>query len=98
MAPRRAANAKSLVWYSPSAFKAAGLAVPSTWAGQMDLSDEIAAGGKTPWCGGISSGAATGWPATDSLEEIVLRNSGPGVVRRLGEPQDQVRLAARLSR
>lgn len=73
------ANDKSLVWYSPSAFTKAGYAVPTTWADLMSLSAKIAATGVTPWCGGIGSGTATGWPATDWLEELVLRNSGPTV-------------------
>ena len=71
------ANMKSLVWYSPKAFKAAGYSVPTTWADLMSLSAKIAASGKgKPWCGGIGSGTATGWPATDWLEETVLRQSG----------------------
>ncbi|HKS99520.1 MAG TPA: extracellular solute-binding protein, partial [Rugosimonospora sp.] len=71
------ANMKSLVWYSPKAFQAAGYTVPTTWTDMMALSDKIAAAGKAkPWCGGIGSGTATGWPATDWLEEIVLRQAG----------------------
>ncbi|MGN6088539.1 MAG: ABC transporter substrate-binding protein [Actinomycetales bacterium] len=71
------ANMKSLVWYSPKAFKDAGYTVPETWADMMSLSDKIAAAGKVkPWCGGIGSGTATGWPATDWLEEIVLGTYG----------------------
>ncbi|GLW55907.1 ABC transporter substrate-binding protein [Kitasatospora phosalacinea] len=78
------ANMKSLVWYSPKAFKAAGYEVPKTWTELVALSDKIArAGGETkPWCGGIGSGTATGWPATDWLEEIVLGSYG-------GEVYDQ---------
>ncbi|MFB7945206.1 ABC transporter substrate-binding protein [Kitasatospora phosalacinea] len=78
------ANMKSLVWYSPKAFKAAGYEVPKTWADLVALSDRIArAGGETkPWCGGIGSGTATGWPATDWLEEVVLGSYG-------GEVYDQ---------
>jgi len=73
-------NLKSLVWYSPKAFTAAGYTVPTTWDDLMSLSDKIAKAGKTkPWCGGIGSGTATGWPATDWLEEIVMRQSGPDV-------------------
>jgi alpha-glucoside transport system substrate-binding protein len=72
------ANMKSLVWYSPKAFKAAGYQVPTTWDQMMALSDTIAKAGKAkPWCGGIGSGTATGWPATDWLEEVVLRQLGP---------------------
>jgi alpha-glucoside transport system substrate-binding protein len=75
----QSANVKSLVWYSPAAFTAKGYTVPTTWAGLMSLSATIAATGVTPWCGGLGSGTATGWPATDWLEELVLRNSGPTV-------------------
>ena len=73
------ANMKSLVWYSPKAFTAAGYKVPTTWDAMMALSDQIATAGKKPWCGGISSGTATGWPATDWLEQVVLRQSGGDV-------------------
>ncbi|MED7951191.1 ABC transporter substrate-binding protein [Streptomyces sp. BE303] len=77
------ANMKSLVWYSPKSFKQAGYEVPKTWADLMALSDRIAkAGGGKPWCGGIGSGTATGWPATDWLEEVVLGSFG-------GEVYDQ---------
>ncbi|MFJ2192653.1 ABC transporter substrate-binding protein [Kitasatospora sp. NPDC087861] len=74
------ANMKSLVWYSPKAFKTAGYEVPKTWADLTALSDRIAkAGGAKPWCGGIASGTATGWPATDWLEEVVLGTYGGDV-------------------
>jgi alpha-glucoside transport system substrate-binding protein len=71
------ANMKSLVWYSPKAFAAAGYQVPATWDDLMSLSAKIAAAGKgKPWCGGIGSGTATGWPATDWVEEVLLRQAG----------------------
>ena len=70
------ANMKSLVWYSPKVFSAHGWTVPTTWADLMSLSAKIAAAGIKPWCGGISSGTATGWPATDWLEEAVLGSFG----------------------
>lgn len=74
------ANMKSFVWYSPKAFTAAGYKVPTTWDEMMSLSDTIAKSGKgKPWCGGIGSGTATGWPATDWLEQLVLRESGGDV-------------------
>jgi alpha-glucoside transport system substrate-binding protein len=73
-------NLKSLVWYSPKTFTANGWTVPTTWQGMIDLSNTIAKSGKMkPWCGGIGSGKATGWPATDWLEEIVLRQYGADV-------------------
>jgi alpha-glucoside transport system substrate-binding protein len=36
----------------------------------------VAAGGK-PWCIGLGSGGATGWPATDWVEDIMLRTQTP---------------------
>jgi alpha-glucoside transport system substrate-binding protein len=74
------ANMKSFVWYSPKEFKKDGYTVPTTWADLMTLSQKMVSDGKMkPWCGGINSGTATGWPATDWLEEIVLGQSGGDV-------------------
>jgi alpha-glucoside transport system substrate-binding protein len=72
-------NMKSFVWYSPTVFKAKGYTVPTTWDEMMALSDTMAKDGIKPWCGGIESGGATGWPATDWLEQIVLRQHGGDV-------------------
>jgi alpha-glucoside transport system substrate-binding protein len=74
------ANMKSLVWYSPKFFTANHYTVPTTWADLMSLSAKIAKDGKAkPWCGGINSGTASGWPATDWLEEVVLGKYGAKV-------------------
>jgi alpha-glucoside transport system substrate-binding protein len=73
------ANIKSFVWYSPKAFADAGYEVPTTWDEMIDLSDKIVADGGKPWCAGISSGDATGWPATDWVEDVLLRTAGPDV-------------------
>ena len=70
------ANMKSLVWYSPKQFAKAGYAVPTTWTAMMALADKMAAANQTAFCGGIGSGGATGWPATDWLEEVVVRQFG----------------------
>ena len=72
------ANVKSLVWYSPKMFAEKGYQVPQTWDDMIKLSDTIAgAGGAKPWCAGAESGNATGWPLTDWLEEVMLRQAGP---------------------
>ena len=71
------ANVKSFVWYSPETFKKNGWQVPTTWDQMTALSDKIAASGTKPWCFGIESGDATGWPLTDFLEDVVLRDAGP---------------------
>ncbi len=70
-------NVKSFVWYSPKMFKDNGWQVPQTWDELVKLSDDIAAKGTKPWCAGISSGDATGWPVTDWLEDVMLRTAGP---------------------
>jgi len=72
------ANMKSLVWYSPKYFTAHNYTVPTTWKDLIALSDKIVAdnNGAKPWCGGIASGTASGWPATDWLEEAVLGSYG----------------------
>jgi alpha-glucoside transport system substrate-binding protein len=72
-------NMKSLVWYSPSVFKAKGYTIPTTWDDLTKLSDQMVKDGVKPWCGGIESGGATGWPATDWLEQVVLRQQGGDV-------------------
>ncbi|WP_343909200.1 ABC transporter substrate-binding protein [Nocardioides aquiterrae] len=73
------ANVKSFVWYSPKMFADNGWEIPKTWDDMLALSDKIAATGIKPWCAGIESGEATGWPATDWLEDVLLRSAGPDV-------------------
>ena len=68
-------NGKSFVWYPKAAFDAAGYKVPTTWDELIALQDLIVSDGDTPWCIGIESGAATGWPVTDWLEEFMLRTT-----------------------
>ena len=71
------ASSKSLVWYSPAQFKKLGVTVPKTWAEMEAVAAKFKAAGANPWCAGIESGAATGWPATDWIEEMALRELGP---------------------
>jgi alpha-glucoside transport system substrate-binding protein len=67
---------KSLVWYVPSAWEEAGYTVPETLTDFRALVDEMIANGDTPFCVGIESGPATGWPFTDWVEELILREQG----------------------
>lgn len=69
-------NMKSFVWYSPKVFAEKGYTVPTTWDELWALSDQMVADGVKPWCGGLESGGATGWPATDWLEQTMLRMYG----------------------
>ena len=72
-------DVKSLVWYSPENFKDAGYAIPTTMEEMIALSDKIVKDGGKPWCIGLGSGGATGWPATDWMEDIMLRTQTPDV-------------------
>ncbi|MDH3263923.1 MAG: ABC transporter substrate-binding protein [Paracoccaceae bacterium] len=73
------ADLKSLVWYVPENFEDAGYEVPETMEELKALTDQIVADGETPWCIGLGSGAATGWPATDWVEDMMLRTQPPEV-------------------
>lgn len=72
-------NVKSLVWYVPETFEDAGYAIPETMEDLKALSDQIVADGGTPWCIGLGSGGATSWPATDWVEDMMLRTQSPDV-------------------
>jgi len=73
------ADVKSLVWYSPDNFEEAGYEVPKTQEELAALEQKIIADGGKPWCIGLGSGGATGWPATDWVEDIMLRTQSPDV-------------------
>jgi len=73
-------NVKSLVWYIPENFKEKGYKVPNSMEELQDLTKKMAAdGGAKPWCIGLGSDAATGWPATDWVEDFMLRTQTPAV-------------------
>lgn len=68
-------SGKSLVWYPKEEFDASGYTIPETWDELLALTQQIADDGDTAWCIGIESGAATGWPATDWTEDLMLRTT-----------------------
>lgn len=72
-------NLKSMIWYPKDDFDKAGYEIPATWDELLALSDQIKADGGTPWCVGFESEGATGWPATDWMEDVMLRTAGPDV-------------------
>jgi alpha-glucoside transport system substrate-binding protein len=67
------AAVKGLIWFNPQVYTGGE---PATW-------DALQATSPAPadklWCIGLESGAASGWPGTDWIEDIVLRQSGPEV-------------------
>jgi alpha-glucoside transport system substrate-binding protein len=72
-------NYKSIIWYNKPAFEAGGYEIPTTWDELVALSQQILDDGTTPWCIGFGSEAATGWPGTDWIEDIMVRTAGADV-------------------
>ncbi|MDZ4135105.1 MAG: ABC transporter substrate-binding protein [Paracoccaceae bacterium] len=70
-------DVKSLVWYSPENFEDGGYEIPTSMEELHTLTEQIVADGGTPWCIGLGSGPATGWPATDWVEDMMLRVNTP---------------------
>ncbi|HAS31383.1 MAG TPA: carbohydrate ABC transporter substrate-binding protein [Microbacterium sp.] len=74
------ASIKGYIWYSPSEFEENGWEIPATLDDLEALSEQIAADGDhKPWCVGLESGDATGWPGTDWIEDWMLRLHGADV-------------------
>jgi alpha-glucoside transport system substrate-binding protein len=67
------AAVKGLIWYST---KNGDVTAPATFD-ELESSD--AAPAANLWCNAVESGAASGWPGTDWIEDIVIRQSGPDV-------------------
>jgi alpha-glucoside transport system substrate-binding protein len=72
-------NFKSIVFYHEPTFTEMGYEIPETYDEMIALSEQIVADGMTPWCFAFESDAASGWPATDWLEDIMVRRWGGDV-------------------
>lgn len=69
------ANLGGLIWYDPATYE--GPTDPASWDELQAWAQQEADDGRTPWCVGLESGAASGWPAADFIDEILLRQAGP---------------------
>jgi alpha-glucoside transport system substrate-binding protein len=71
------ANVKGLIFYPKKAWEEAGY---PTEVGSIDdlnaLTEQIKSDGNIPWCMGIESDTATGWPATDWFETLIAKYGG----------------------
>lgn len=67
------ATLKGLVWYGP---EAARLGEPDDWQDLVRTAARFSSDGTRPWCVGLESAGAPGWPGTDLIENILLRQSG----------------------
>ncbi len=72
------ASVKGLIWYNPTLHDYSA-DPPTTWDEVLDQGAANQGDADALWCLGIESGDASGWPATDWIEEILLHQSGPDV-------------------
>jgi alpha-glucoside transport system substrate-binding protein len=70
---------KGLIWYDPKVVGDLSSSAPTTWDALQQLITTDKSKATAPWCLGVESGAASGWPGTDWIEDIVLRQAGPDV-------------------
>jgi len=62
---------KGFIWYNPKVFTGTP---PKTWD---DIKAVQAPSGAKLWCATFESGAASGWPGSDDIGNIVLRSTDP---------------------
>jgi alpha-glucoside transport system substrate-binding protein len=72
------AAVKGLIWYNAKAHDYSANP-PKTWTDLMSQASANQGSAKAVWCLGVESGAASGWPGTDWIEDLVLRTAGPQV-------------------
>jgi alpha-glucoside transport system substrate-binding protein len=72
------ASIKGLIWFNPKLHDYSS-SPPATWDDLKTQAKANQGNAKAIWCLGISSGDASGWPATDWIESILLRQAGPDV-------------------
>jgi alpha-glucoside transport system substrate-binding protein len=80
-----AVNLGGLVWYNAKAYT--GPNPPASWDELQAWASETANAGTTPWCMGLESGPASGWPGANMITELVLRQSGPEIYNQWWQGQ-----------
>jgi alpha-glucoside transport system substrate-binding protein len=70
---------KGLIWYDPKVVGDLSSSAPATWTDLQNLITTDKSKADSPWCVGLESGASSGWPGTDWIEDFVLRSAGPDV-------------------
>ncbi len=73
---------KGLIWYSPKTLADITTTPPATWDALQAYITANKSKATSPWCLGVESGAASGWPGTDWIEDLVLRQAGPDVYQQ----------------
>jgi alpha-glucoside transport system substrate-binding protein len=70
---------KGLIWFNPKTSADIGTTPPASWDALQAYITANKSKAEASWCVGVESGAASGWPGTDWIEDIVLRQAGPDV-------------------
>ena len=70
------ATLKGLIWFNPHDWT---VGTPDNWVELVAQANVARRSDSKTWCMGLGSDATSGWPATDWIEDIVLRQSGPDV-------------------
>lgn len=76
------ADTKATVWYNPQFFTDNGfepLDESATFDDLIALSDQILAAGTPPWSNGQEAGAGTGFPGSDTIQQILINDAGEEV-------------------
>jgi len=66
-------SVKGFIWYNTGVYSGE---TPANWDAVMATDSGDA---ESLWCVGLESGADSGWPGTDWVEDFVIRESGPDV-------------------
>jgi alpha-glucoside transport system substrate-binding protein len=67
---------KGLIWYNTAVWTGDA---PATWDDLTAAAEGLKSGDTATWCIGLESGGDSGWPGTDWIEDIVLRQAGPDI-------------------
>ena len=68
---------KGLIWYNTGVWQGEP---PASWDElKTAAAAQLTGGDEKTWCIGVESGGDSGWPGTDWIEDIVLRQSGTAV-------------------
>ena len=67
---------KGLIWYNTGVWTGGA---PASWDELKTAAAAALTGDEKTWCIGVESGGDSGWPGTDWIEDIVLRQAGTAV-------------------
>ncbi len=81
------ADTKGTIFYNPGFFAENGyepLTAASTFDDLIALSDQILAGGTPPWTNGQFANGGTGFPGSDTIQQILLNEAGADAISATG--------------